>query len=125
MLDAAPAEVLFTIQNVRVTPHVIQVGGTTYQIANITSLSTVVDDSLRRAGIAMVALGFLLLAVWQAWIAGLAAATAGFFMIHFGVVFVLVLTTGAAEQHVLRSRERAIITRTANAINVAMSRRGR
>lgn len=124
MLAAAPAsDVLLQLQNVRVTPHVVQIGGTTYPIAGITSLSMVIDDSLRRAGIAVVIIGGLLLAVWHAWLAGLAAVSAGFLMIHYGVVFELVLTTGAAEQHALRSREQRVITRTMAAINVAISQR--
>lgn len=124
MLDSAPpSNVILALQNVRVTPHVVQVGGTTYQIANITSLSTVVDDSLRNAGIATVVGGFLLIVIWQAWIFALAALTAGSFMIHFGRVFELVLTTGAGEQQALRSREKRIITRTAAAINVAIAQR--
>ncbi len=115
-------EVLFDVPGVKVTSVRVIIQGTTYAVANITSISAVRDTSLRAKGIGVIGLGAFLLIVKLLPFAVVAFVVGGL-MVWFGNAAILVLTTGAAERHALRSRNEAFVVDIASAVNLAIMKR--
>jgi hypothetical protein len=112
-------EILYDIPGVKVTPARVIVNGTTYAVANITSIAAVRDTSMRSVGILVIVLGAILLLV-ELHILGGTALIVGALMTWFGKRAILVLTTGAAERRALHSRDEATVVNIASAINLAI-----
>lgn len=115
-------EVLYEGSGVKVTPARVIVRGTTYAVANITSIAAVKDTAMRTQGILVIMLGVALV-VAELTILGVTALLVGALMAWFGKSAILVLTTGAAERRALRSRNEALVVDIASAINLAIMKR--
>lgn len=112
-------EVLCEIPGVKVTPARVIINGTTYAVANITSIAAVRDTAMRSKGILVIVLGAILL-LTKIYILAVMALIIGVLMAWLGKSAVLVLTTGAAERRALRSRDEATVVAVASAINLAI-----
>lgn len=115
-------EVLCEIQGVKVTPARVIINGTTYAVANITSIAAVKDTSMRAKGILVILLGVVFVLA-KVYVLASPALVVGLLMVWFGKSAVLVLTTGAAERRALRSRDEAMVVSVASAINLAIMKR--
>jgi Na+-transporting methylmalonyl-CoA/oxaloacetate decarboxylase gamma subunit len=115
-------EILCEGSGVKVTPARVIVRGTTYAVANITSIAAVKDTSMRTQGIVVIVLGVALV-VAELTILGAAALLLGALIAWLGKSAILVLTTGAAERRALRSRNEALVVDIASAINLATTKR--
>lgn len=124
-------EILFETPNVKVTPARVVIDGATYAVANITSIKAVRDTSKRTFGICLAAVGVSMVvaavlgvAVFtKTWPLGTIALGVGALLAWFGKSATLVLTTGAAEQVPLRSRNEGLVVEIASAINLAIMKR--
>lgn len=112
-------EILLDSNGVKVTLARAVIGGTTYAVANITSIKAARDVSKRNLGFLLLVIAVVLVAM-KVMVPGLLVAAAGALCVYLGTVAVLVLTTGAAEQSVLRSRDQARIVEVASAVNLAI-----
>lgn len=117
-----PEEILCDIHGVKVTPARVIINGTTYAVANITSIAAVRDTAMRSKGILVIVLGAILLLA-KLYILAVPALVIGGVMAWLGKSAVLVLTTGAAERRALRSRDEAMVVSVASAINLAIMKR--
>jgi Na+-transporting methylmalonyl-CoA/oxaloacetate decarboxylase gamma subunit len=115
-------EILYDGAGVKVTPARVIVRGTTYAVANITSIAAVKDTSMRTLGVFVIMLGVGLV-IAKLTILGATALLVGALMAWFGTSAILVLTTGAAERRALRSRNEALVVDIASAINLAIMKR--
>lgn len=117
------------LANVLVTTTKVVINGTTYFLPNITSVKIVKDNNLRMYGVIAIILSSIVEVIALANLApvgiaiGILGVVVGAAMFHYGLVWELVLTTGATEQHTLRAREKTTITRVLAAINVAVEQR--
>lgn len=124
-------DVLFETPNIKVTPARVVIGGATYATANITSIKAVRDTSKRTLGICLVVLGASMLVAAmldvsvfaRVWLVGLILLGVGALLAWFGKSAILVITTGAAEQVPLRSRNEALVLEIASAVNLAIMKR--
>lgn len=115
-------QVLYEVPGVKVTPARVIIHGVTYAVANITSISAMRDTSLRSKGIAVIVLAACFLLA-KLYLLGVATLAVGGLMAWLGRIAVLVLTTGAAERHALRSRNEALVVDIASAVNLAIMKR--
>lgn len=115
-------EILCEVPGVKVTPARVIVNGTTYAVANITSIAAERDTSMRAKGMLVIVVGAILLLA-KLLIPAIAVLAVGVLMVWFGKYAVLVLTTGAAERRALRSRDEAMVVAVASAINLAIMKR--
>lgn len=118
-------EVLLETGLIKITPARVVIGGTTYAVANITSVKAVTDSKARYVGV-LVAIGgvLIILTLKPVMIAvGAIAVVVGALLAVFGVHTEVVLTTGASEQAALRSRDAKVALQVASAINLAIMKR--
>ena len=121
--------VFLELPDVRVTNTKVTISGTTYFLPNITSVKLREDRGMRTTGIIIGVFALLLLlgAVAGhsvgAGVFGAAGLLVAVLMGLDGVSYDLLLTTGAAEQQALHSRDKALLTRVMAAINVAVEQR--
>jgi len=129
MQIAAGDTPILEFANVRVTNHKVEINGTTYFLANITSVKVVKDDNIRTYGMIAALAGVVVLAAGFAGlqtvtiVLGVVIAAISAAMIRFGLAWEVVLTTGAAEQHALRSSDKSTVVRVLAAINIAVENR--
>ena len=120
-----PQELLFQLDDVRVTPHIVQFGGTSYQIANIGSVRVV--PLKKRNPVAVVifllGLGLLAVAIFGPYGNEPAEAKSGVALAGLGAmlaacllqfvwprrVFVLMLKTSSGDVEALRSRKKKFV----------------
>ncbi len=115
-------EILYDSNDIKVTPARVVIGPTTYALANITSIKAVKDDSKRNLGFLLVILGVLAVFV-EIYLIGAILLLVGALLVKFGSTCILVITTGAAEQQALRSRDQVRIVEVASAVNLAIMKR--
>ena len=117
------------LPEIKVTTATVVVGRTTYAVANITSTRTAELDGTRWTGVIIAVVGALSVAVGisngspQAIVIGVVLALVGGLMAYYGLSHELVITTGAAEQHALQTRDKGIIERASAAVNAAIASR--
>lgn len=118
-------EVLFELGAVKITPARVVSGGTTYAVANITSVKAATDTACRIHGtvIALVGLTLALTRSTEAIVLGAVVIVAGVLYAIFGKYTEVVLTTGAAEQKAFRARDEKVALEVASAINLAIMKR--
>jgi len=120
-------EVLYEAGVVKITPARVVIGGSTYVVANIASVQAVTDSKLRFAGYVVMFIGLALALALSATTAGVVLGVtvvlAGAILAKFGVSTEVVITTGAAQQVALRSRDASVALRVASAINLAVMKR--
>lgn len=118
-------EVLFERGAVKITPARVVSGGTTYAVANITSVKAATDTTCRIYGALVVTVGLLLALTrsTEAIVLGTAVIVAGVLYFIFGKYTEVVLTTGAAEQKAFRVRDEKVALEVASAINLAIMKR--
>ncbi len=109
----------------KITPARVVSGGSTYAVANITSVRAQTDTSARTYGILAVVVGILVAATGStgAIVLGLMAVIVGILMAVLGPYSEVVITTGAAEQKAFRSRKEKLVLEVASAINLAIIKR--
>ena len=118
-------EVLYEAGVVKITPARVVIGGSTYVVANIASVQAVTDSKLRFAGyvVMFIGLALALSATTAGVVLGVTVVLAGALLAKFGVSTEVVITTGAAQQAALRSRDASVALRVASAINLAVMKR--
>lgn len=135
-----PQELLFQLDDIRVTPHVAQFGGTSYQMANIGSVRVVPLKKRNPVAVVIFLLGLGLLAVAVSGPYGieLAEAKAGVMVAGLGAVlaacllqivwprrvFVLILRTSSGDLEALTSRKKKLVFDVKQAVEQAFVVRG-
>jgi hypothetical protein len=130
-----PLDLLFELDDVRITPHVAQLGGTSYQIANIGGVRVMRLKKRNRVAVTMFFLGLGLIAVAAAGSRSreladaffpLAAAGVGVVVAAFllqlvwpGRAFALILKTSSGDVEALTSRRRKFVFDVKQAIEQA------
>jgi hypothetical protein len=130
-----PQELLFQLDDVRVTPHIAQFGGTSYQIANIGSVRVV--PLKKRNPVAVVVfflgLGLLAVAILGPYGNDLAEAKSGVAIAGLGIllaacllqlvwprrVFMLILKTSSGDVEALTSRKKRFVFDVKQAVEQA------
>jgi Family of unknown function (DUF6232) len=136
-----PQELLFELGDVRVTPHIAQFGGTSYQIANIGSVRVVPLRRRNPVAVVMFLLGLGLLAVAifgpygdepaeaksVAALAGLGTMLAACLLqfVWPRRVFVLMLKTPSGDVEALASRQKKFVFDVKQAVEQAFIARSR
>jgi Family of unknown function (DUF6232) len=126
---------LFQLENVRITPHIAQFGGTSYQIANIGSVRVVTLKRRNPVAVVMFLLGLALLAVAFAGpysielgetkpgvvATGLGAMLAAFLLqlVWPRRAFMLILKTSSGDVEALTSRNRKFVFDVKQAVEQA------
>lgn len=118
-------EVLFESGLIKITPARVVSGGSTYAVANITSVKAQNDTIIRIYGIIAIVCGIALLlpGTQIAVVTGAMALVVGILLVVFGKYTEVVVTTGAAEQKAFRSRDEKAALEVASAINLAIMKR--
>jgi hypothetical protein len=113
------------IGSVKVTPSRVVFGGTTYAVANITSVKAVTDSNLRMIGVLVAVVGILLMVTANvaAMVVGVVAVLVGVLAAVFGVQTQVIVTTGAAEKVGLSTRDPKLALEVASAVNLAIMKR--
>ncbi len=136
-----PQELLFELGDVRVTPHIAQFGGTSYQIANIGSVRVV--PLKKRNPVAVVifllGLGLLAVAIFGHYDNEPAEAKSGVVLAGLGMmlaagllqfawprrVFMLMLKTSSGDVEALKSRKKKFVFDVKQAVEQAFIARSR
>ncbi len=118
-------EVLLEAGSVKITPARVVCVGSTYVVANITSVKAVSDNRFRLGGIGVAVVGFFIALGGTATtiFVGLSAMVGGTLLAVFGKETHVVITTGAGEQEAFTSRDEKAALAVASAINLAIMKR--
>lgn len=120
---------ILQLPGVSVSTTKVVIGGTTYFLPNVTSVRMEENESVRNFGIILAVASVIVLIVGGQYasipgivfgICGMLGAAAA---IYNGIQWELVLTTGAAEQQVLKSPKKEVIVQVLSAINSAVEQR--
>lgn len=118
-------EILYEAGPIKITPARVVSGGSTYAVANITSVKAVTDHTFQIYGV-IAAIGGLAVAfigAVGAIVLGVAAIIAGILLVIVGQYTDVVITTGASERPAFRSRDEKAALAVASAVNLAIMKR--
>ena len=117
---------IYKDENIEVTPSFVHVSGVSYPLANITSIRVVEDNQRRILGVIIASVGLLIPLAARTGgsvILGVLGIASGVALAVYGMVWHLIITTGASERQAMSSRNKDQATRAGAAINVAIAQR--
>lgn len=118
-------EILYESGKIKITPTRIVSGGSTYAVANVSSVKALTDNKLQIYGV-IAAIGGIAVAVQGeplAIVLGVLAVLGGIALVVFGKFTEIAITTNATEQQAFRSRDEKLALQVASAINLAIMKR--
>lgn len=122
-MNALEEKVFFQSENVLISNTRMNLGGTTYATANVTSVSTLVEKPGRKTEIIMVLIGLVSFSETALGAIILIALAVGIFMMK-KTKYVVRLSSSANEKDALWSKDKKFIDTVVEAINQAIIYRG-
>lgn len=118
-------EILYEAGVIKITPTRIVNGGSTYAVANVSSVKALNDNKLQICGVIAVFVGIAIAGQGNllAIVLGSLAIIGGLLFAIFGRITEIMITTNATEQQAFRSRNEKVALQVASAINLAIMKR--
>jgi len=118
-------EILYEAGVIKITPTRIVSGGSTYAVANVSSVKALSDNKLQIYGVIAVVVGIAIAGQAKPLAVALGALVVigGILLAIFGRITEVMITTSATEQQAFRSRNQKVALEVASAINLAIMKR--